>query len=367
MIDWTSSESIVLINPRAPETDRHQSIAIEKFLKDLKEHFAIATSGTSGKLKWTALAKSAVLSSAAAVNRHLESTKYDMWLNPLPLFHVGGLGILARSHLSGSGCVNCTFPAGKWSAESFLSDVKKTNATLTSLVPSHVFDLVKNQMTSPGCLRAVVVGGGALSHELYRSATQLGWKLLPSYGLTECASQVATAALGSWEKGEYPQLEPLDHVELKISAHSNLLIKSQALLSGYIEMGTNGYFLNDPKVDEWLLTEDIATLIDGKIIKIGRANGFIKTGGESVDMNRLEGILQQVMLESKHAGDAVLIPVDDQRLGYVIGLKATLEMHKNLEVVIEAYNARVFPYERIRSVEVVESISRTALGKKILS
>ena len=42
-----------------------------------------------------------------------------------------------------------------------------------------------------------MTGGGALDPSLYKQARDLGWPLLPSYGLTECGSQVATASLSS--------------------------------------------------------------------------------------------------------------------------------------------------------------------------
>ena len=64
--------------------------------------------------------KSALLASAEAVNKHLESDKRDTWVNPLPHFHVGGLGILARTYLSGA--MLHDFKAdcpGKWAPQEF--------------------------------------------------------------------------------------------------------------------------------------------------------------------------------------------------------------------------------------------------------
>ena len=63
----------------------------------------------------------------------------------------------------------------------------------SSLVPAQVLDLVRAGLRPPPVLRAIVVGGGAISAELYRDARALGWPVLPSYGMTECCSQIATA------------------------------------------------------------------------------------------------------------------------------------------------------------------------------
>src|SRR5687768_13502196 len=93
LIDWTSGESYVLLNPRMP---REEEARLRSLVIDLQAHVWLATSGTTGALKLAALSKDALLASAAAVNRHLASDAGDVWCCVLPGFHVGGLGILDR-------------------------------------------------------------------------------------------------------------------------------------------------------------------------------------------------------------------------------------------------------------------------------
>src|SRR5687767_8020692 len=99
MIDWRSDESHVLLNPRMPEEERQH---LERLVTPLPAHVWLSTSGTTGALKLVALSKRALLASAAAVNRRLESTAQDVWCCVLPTFHVGGLGIHARAFLNGA-------------------------------------------------------------------------------------------------------------------------------------------------------------------------------------------------------------------------------------------------------------------------
>ena len=328
-IDWLSSESHVLLNPRMPREEKAQ---LESFVIDLPGHLWLATSGTTGSLKLTALSKSAMLSSAAAVNRHLQSTERDLWLCVLPTFHVGGLGIYARAFLSGAGVTD------QWSEE----------VTLASLVPAQVVDLVRAKTKPPRSLRAVVVGGGALSSEIDAVARELGWPLLSSYGMTECCSQVATALSDSQE------LVLLDHMEARVEENGRLALRSKALFTGYAT--GNGFV--DPKVDGWFITEDLATL-EGRILRVeGRRGDFAKVGGESVDLARLDRILAGI------GADAVAIAVPDTRLGHVIGLAVA---SGDVDAIVEAFNARVFPFERARSVVRVGEIPRTPLGKIIRS
>ncbi|HUR79400.1 MAG TPA: AMP-binding protein, partial [Thermoanaerobaculia bacterium] len=284
-IDWLSEESHVMLNPRMPAEERAR---LESFVTPLPGHLWLSTSGTTGALKLTALSKRAMLASAAAVNRHLQSDANDVWLCVLPTFHVGGLGIYARAFLSGARVVT-----EGWDG-----------VTLASLVPAQVSDLVRAGTRAPDSLRAVVIGGGALSSSLYEQARALGWPVLPSYGMTECCSQVATATLDS------PELVLLDHIEARIEDDGRLALRGAALFTGY---STEDGFV-DPKIDGWFITEDVAS-IAGRVLRVeGRRGDFVKIGGESVDLSRLDRILADL------GADAAVIAIPDERLGHVIAV-----------------------------------------------
>ena len=134
-------------------------------------------------------------------------------MHSLPDFHVGGLGIWARAYLSGAAVVDFKQAhPGKWQSQAFYQYIQQVKGTLSALVPAQIYDLAALECPAPSSLRAVIVGGGALLPGLYERAVALGWPLLPSYGLTECGSQVATAALESWQQKE-PSLQLLPHLK----------------------------------------------------------------------------------------------------------------------------------------------------------
>lgn len=333
LIDWTNNESHVLLNPRMPSSDRRR---LEKLAIDLPGHLWLATSGSTGALKLVALSKRALLASAAAVNRHLGSDARDLWCCVLPAFHVGGLGIHARAFVSGARVVTA-----QWDAREFAA----MNMSLASLVPAQVRDLVQGRLTAPQRLRAIVVGGGALDEELYREARELGWPLLPSYGLTECCSQVATAML------ESPELVLLDHFEARVE-EGRLAFRGEALLTGY---ATERGFV-DPKVDGWFITEDVGS-IEGRLLRVeGRTGDFVKVGGESVDLARLDAILASIA-----GSHAAVVAVPDARLGHVVHL--VVDEDVEADAVASAYGERVHPFERPRRVHRVKEIPRSGLGK----
>lgn len=327
MIDWSSDETHLLLNPRLPEAERRR---LERLVPSLRAHVLVATSGTTGSIKLVALSKQAILASAAAVNERLEATRGDVWCRVLPEFHVGGLGIHARAHLTGSWVITM-----EWEPRAFA----RSEATLASLVPAQVHDLLREGIMPAPHLRAILVGGGAFDRDLMRRARSLGWPLLATYGMSECASTIAVSN------------ELLSHLDARREADGRLAFRGKSLFTGYVtEEG-----LIDPKVDGWFVSEDLGE-VDGRTLHvIGRRGDFIKIGGESVDLSRLERILDSVRGEI----DAAIVAVADARLGQVIHLATTAEAKE----IVDRFNERVLPFEKIRAVHVVASIPRSGLGK----
>src|SRR5258706_589216 len=80
-----------------------------------------------------------------------------------------------------------------------------------------------------------------------------------------------------------------------------------SLLSGYVH--GDGRFV-DPKVDGWFVSEDLGA-VEGRVLEVrGRAGEFVKIGGESVDLARLDRILREIA-----GDDAAIVAVEDERLG----------------------------------------------------
>jgi O-succinylbenzoic acid--CoA ligase len=346
VIDFFDDETHVLLNPRMPEEDRRTLEEIARKVPSLRAHVWIATSGTTGALRLVALSKNAIRASAEAVNIHLEARAADIWHCVLPTFHVGGLGIYARAALSGSRVI-----ASEWDARQFVQTAIDEHVTLASLVPAQVRDLVAMGERTPGSMRAIVVGGGAMPLDLYAEARELGWPVLPSYGMTETCSQVATA------RGDSPELKLLSHVSVRVGPDQHLAFRGASLLTGYAFLDASGEAaFADPKIEGWFVSQDRGELHGDTLRPLGRAGEFVKIGGESVDIARLDAILDSLRGET----EAAVVPVPDERLGHVIHLATTSDA---VAAVVAAFNARVSPFERIRAVRRVRAIPRSPLGK----
>lgn len=366
IVDWHSDTTYILCNDATKECDRRR---IEQLLPSAGAflgHLWFATSGTTAthalQSKWVALSKEALLTSAAAVNRHLAVDAKDIWIHALPSFHVGGMGVWARAHLSGSRVVDCRAASGgKWNPARFLSMAQDSEATLSALVPTQVYDLVRAGYRAPASLRAIVVGGAALAPALGEQAGRLGWQLLPSYGLSECASQVATASIKDTKRA----LKVLSHVEVACDAENRISLKSKALLTAYAFQNNKDITIFDPKENGWLKTEDCGRLGAGHLSYLGRSNNLFKVSGESVDIEQLEAILLGCALAMGYSGDIALFAKSDERLGHVIYLAHCCGDVELVTTVVDAFNLRVLPYARIRGLHRVAIIPRTPLGKVI--
>ncbi|MGZ5475289.1 MAG: AMP-binding protein [Thermoanaerobaculia bacterium] len=346
MIDFFDDQSHLLLNPRLPDEERRALERLGQESPSLRGHVWIATSGTTGPLRLVALSKRAILASAEAVNRHLGAAAGDVWICVLPTFHVGGLGIYARAALTRSRVIACD-----WNARQFIQTVAAEHVTLASLVPAQVRDLVAQGDPAPSALRAIVVGGGAMPLDLYSAARSLGWPVLPSYGMTETCSQVATAS------GESPELKILSHIEVRAEEDQSLAFRGPSLLTGYAYYDGRGRIaFADPKVDGWFVSQDRGEVDGDTLWPLGRASEFVKIGGESVELARLDAILDAVRGEA----DVAIVAVPDDRLGQVIHLAAATA---DVAAVVNEFNARVLPFERIRAVRRVRHIARSPLGK----
>lgn len=353
-VDWHSSEPVVLLNPKLQSTEAGLllSLAQEYFLPN---HIWIASSGTSqsanDSVKLIALSKSALISSAESVNKHLEVEKADIWAQVLPSYHVGGLGIELRAFLNNISVVDglCKM---KWDPYHFQHICELKKVTLSSLVPTQVFDLVQNNLQAPKSIRAILVGGGKFSQELFYRAQTLGWPVLPSFGMTEAGSQIATAKIGQFE------MQVLPHLQAVQDSEGLLKIRGSSLLTGYAQVINGKKHFIDPKDRSgWFTTQDRVELSGSILRPEGRISDYIKILGEGVNLNRLQNILEAVV----HSMDCVLVATSDARKENKLYLVTD---NKNIsQSVIDSYNRQVLPYERAEKIIFIEQIPRTDLGK----
>jgi len=341
----------------------------KKIVADLKRRVPkerglvwLLSSGTQSvnEVKAIALSHQAILASAQTVNTHLDARKSDRWLLTLPLYHIGGLAILARAHLSHSPVVNLP----KWSASDFAHLARAEKVSLCSLVPTQVHDLVNANLSAPAGLRAVVVGGGALDPGLYARARRLGWPLLPSYGLTECASQVATAGRHSLERRDFPEFKVLSHVELELR-EQRIFLRSPSLCQWIARGDRDGqYTLEDPLREGWLPSEDLGEWRNRGLCVLGRRDDVVKVLGVLVPIPQVEHEAREFFRKAGLTGDLAVVAVPGEREGHRLVLVTdSSQSLKEWERQLGQFNLKMPGPQRLKQFCWVESIPRGELGK----
>ncbi len=317
------------------------------------------TSGSEGRRKWVGLTKESLLVSARAVNMRYNITAHDRWLLALPIYHVGGFGVLARAFVSGS---QVTRLEGKWDAAAFVRRCVEVEATLASLVPTQVFDLVAAKLNAPQSLRVVLVGGGAMSSELEQAALRLGWPVRRTYGMTETASQVASQTAGGGE------LEVLPIWDVSTDEEGVLTVRGEALAKGYAVQKADKWHWEPISAESGLCTRDRVSLWqDGTrrcLRFLGREANTVKILGELVSLGAIQAGIETLRLELDiREGAAVICDLPDARKETRLVLAVTGIGMADAERLRESLNRQLRAFEQVEEIISLPKIPRSELAK----
>lgn len=349
---WHSNENHLFLNPKLDSVDSDLAkTAYDKIIQEqsLESHIFILSSGSGGKKKLYALSKQAFLDSAKAVNQHCHIEEDDIWLNTLPLHHVGGLSIYARAFLK----KNQVVTMNSWCPKEFQQKISE--AQFSSLVPTQVYDIVNKKLLCPKGVKTIFVGGSHLKDSLFHQASELGWPILKTFGATEFCSQVATAT-----KEQPDQLKILPHIEAKTDESLCLYIKTKSLFTLAYEINESKYIF--PKnVDGFFKTEDHAQ-ITGEFLKpLGRKSDYYKILGEAVSLAALEESLASYM-----EGDFLLVAKPEERREHEI-LLITTSVNSEIANQIKTWNQSRPAFERISKWAYSDRLERNEMGKLLRS
>ena len=245
-----------------------------------RDHSILFTSGSTGRPKAVRLTWANLEASAAASAAVLDHAASDRWYAALPLFHIGGLSILVRSAREQSAVfLEPSFDPDR-AARLFLDG----DATLGSLVASMLRQILDVEPGPYRGVKALLLGGGPTPLDLLTEAASAGLGVLPTYGMTETASQIATRPLSEALR---PGLTatPVPGARLRIGVGGVIEVDGPMVSPGY---------LGEPDRVGWFRTSDVGELVDGRLSVLGRADDVIITGGENVHPAEVERVIAEV-------------------------------------------------------------------------
>jgi O-succinylbenzoic acid--CoA ligase len=224
-----------------------------------------------------------------------------------------------------------------------------------------VYRLLDSDPSLLSDMRLVLVGGAAVSASLLEVAAQHGVPLAPTYGMTETASQIATAAIGSDdEEAPWPPrgvvlggfaVSIVSDAGQEVAAGSigRILVDGPAVSPGYLgRPDRNGPFE----------TNDVGWVDSlGRLTVVGRSDEIIVSGGENVSLPNVaavvggfDGVVQ-----------AVAVGLPDDEWGTVVGVM--VEGSADESALSIAAKSELASHERPKRWVVVDTIPTLETGK----
>jgi O-succinylbenzoic acid--CoA ligase len=323
----------------------------------------LATSGTTGRPKLVVLTIGNLLASAVASAFRLGVLPDDRWLNPLSIHHMGGLAPIVRSTLYGTAVV--VEDGTGFDAASVRHALAEHSCTGLSLVPTMLRRLLDDG-DLPDSLRFVLLGGAPASTALIERCARREVPVRPTYGMTETASQVATARPSEAFTDPGTAGRPLVGTDLAVvgpegervdrGETGELVVAGPTVFAGYYDdpdataaaFSEHGFHTGDVGYRD----------ADGRLWVTGRLDERIVTGGENVD----PGAVADALAAHPAVSEATVVGLDDPEWGERVGALVVADGDLDAETLRTHCRERLAGFEIPRTIGFADSLPRTASG-----
>jgi len=328
------------------------------------------SSGTTGLPKGVMLTHRNLVANLAQIDFIDSTLPGDHLVGVLPFYHIYGLVVVLCGVLRKGGCV-VTMP--QFDLEQYLRLTQNYHVRRAYLVPPIALALAKNPIVDQfdlSNLKFVTSGAAPMARELEEDcAARIGCMVKQGYGMTEASpvthftpEDPAFARHGSCgllvPNTECRIVGLETKQDVATGQHGELLIRGPQIMQGY---------LNNPDAtvdaiddDAWLHTGDVGYAdADGFFYIVDRLKEFIKYKGFQVAPAELEGIL----LTHAAVADCAVIPMADAEAGEVPKAFVVTRHDVTSEELMEYVAGAVASFKKVRSVEFIAKIPKSASGK----
>lgn len=320
------------------------------------------TSGTTGFPKGVRQTAGNHTSSALSSVLNLGLAEDDIWLCTMPLFHISGFSILARSVIYGMGVRLYE----KFEAESIVEEIENGMVTRISVVATGLHRILeqfeKNGSVAHPSFQTMLAGGGPVPDDYLRRAEQYKLPVLQTYGMTETSSQTATLSSEDALRKSGSAGKPLFFNQIQIKGAEQAGELGEVLVMGpHVTPGYIGHASDrNPLENGWLPTGDIGYIDDeGYLYIVDRRSDLIISGGENIYPAEIENVL----ISHPHVKEAGVCGQDHPEWGsvpaaFIVGNEGLTESD------LEAYcKQQLAGYKIPKAFHFVEELPRNASNK----
>ena len=329
------------------------------------------SSGTTGLPKGVMLTHQNLVANNIQFISSGRITEQDTLLIFLPFYHIYGIMLMGGGLYAGATLVIMEV----FDLERSLVLSQQYGVTLYYAVPPILvaLDNYANlaQFALPH-LRYIMVGAAPLAPEVgQRVQEKLHVAVVQGYGLTEASpvthlnpvdqGRIKLDAVGLAVPNQEQKIVDLEsgEREVGIGEVGELLVKGPHVMRGYWRAPEE---TNRTIRDGWLATGDMARMDhEGYVYIVDRKKEMIKYKGFSVAPAEVEAVIFQ----HPSVADCAVIGKPDAEAGEIPKALVILRMGEALtpEALIEFVEGRIAGYKKVREVEFVAAIPKTASGK----
>ena len=365
---WLSWEALLDASPDRPppftKVDENDLVSINY------------TSGTTARPKGVMLTHRNCYLNAYNMIAHLGIRHDDVELWTLPMFHCNG-----------------------WGGVYALTGMAGTHVVLRSIDGKEIFDLIEREGVTFACMapavlrtildypdkdkhdiqtrpRFTVAGAPPPAAFIERLETELGWRFIEIYGLTETSPLLTVnhpdhnTAEDDWSRRSSAGVAGIG-VQIEVRDDDDRPVPKDATSVGEICARSNvvfkGYWEQPDETDKairdgWFHTGDLAVWdACGNIQIVDRKKDVIISGGENISSSEIEDVLYQ------HPGvlECAVIGIPDEKWGETpLALVVPRDAVELSETeVIDHCRDRLAHFKCPRAVLIIDVLPRTATGK----
>ena len=284
------------------------------------------TSGTTGRAKGATLShRAALLGGWLGLGRQgYPASEEDVWMTPVPLFHVSGACSVSLGALSVGGAYVLL---GRFDPDQAVKALAEAGVTRMGGVPTMIYDVLRHpDLPEKVAIEVVGMGGSNVPPSLVRAVEErTGGVVCNVFGQSECPAITAVEAEDDLETKTSTIGRPVAHAEVRIvdpetgatcacDEVGEICVRGPMIMDGY--WGDPEATAATIDADGFLHTGDLGSMARDGICRIhGRHRDLIIRGGENIYPIEIENALMQHEAVDK----AAIIGLPDERLGEIVG------------------------------------------------
>ena len=325
----------------------------------------IHTAAVGGRPRGALLSHGGLMAASVQAQLAWRLAPTDVNLGVLPLFHIGGIGLMLAAQMAGA----ATLLLPRFDAQAVVAHIDNDGGSLIgSFAPmlGALLDAATAQGSALPTLR-VVTGIDAPATIARLQAQCPGATFWTTYGQTETSGQVCMAPYderpgSAGRPTAFNTLAVADELDriLEVGGSGEILVRGPMVFQGYWgRHADNAFTLRNG----WHHTGDLGRFdADGYLWYAGRspAKELIKPGGENV----YPGEVESAILEHPALAGAVVIGVPDKEWGEAVKAICVLRAGHALaaQALIDFVGQRIARYKKPKQVVFVQALPLTAAG-----